>query len=189
MSRARNQEGCELNMTPMIDVVFNLIIFFMVITDMSQKDLEFLVLPRATIAIIDVPPENRIIVNVVNPDMPDMQGRVDPNRPPIFYSGRQVTDLEELRKLLRRDADPRLNPEKTKPDGTAMPPVAPGSPPLYPSNYHLLIRCDQGQVFGWVQAIMQLCTFMPGRDQRQELLDSPLIYKIQVATGSDQPAR
>ena len=30
----------EMDMTPMIDVVFLLIIFFMIITDMSQKDLE-----------------------------------------------------------------------------------------------------------------------------------------------------
>ena len=37
----------EMNMTPMIDVVFLLIIFFMIITDMTQQDLEELTLPMA----------------------------------------------------------------------------------------------------------------------------------------------
>ena len=39
----------ELDMTPMIDVVFQLIIFFMLITDMSQKELEELYLPKAEV--------------------------------------------------------------------------------------------------------------------------------------------
>jgi biopolymer transport protein ExbD len=37
-----------LNMTPMIDVVFLLIIFFMIVIDLSQKELEEIVLPRAS---------------------------------------------------------------------------------------------------------------------------------------------
>ncbi len=37
MPRRRNQEGCELNMTPMIDVVFQLIIFFIVTISMTES--------------------------------------------------------------------------------------------------------------------------------------------------------
>ena len=43
----------ELNMTPMIDVVFNLIIFFMIVTDMTQKELEQLTLPNSSEAMED----------------------------------------------------------------------------------------------------------------------------------------
>lgn len=35
--KARNNAGCELDMTPMIDVVFQLIIFFIVTITMDQK--------------------------------------------------------------------------------------------------------------------------------------------------------
>ena len=34
-------------MTPMIDIVFNLVIFFLIVTDLTQKELENLVLPNA----------------------------------------------------------------------------------------------------------------------------------------------
>ena len=37
------QTDMELDMTPMIDVVFLLIIFFMIITDLTQQDLEVLI--------------------------------------------------------------------------------------------------------------------------------------------------
>src|SRR5687767_14991834 len=37
----------KLNMTPMIDIVFNLVTFFMLTLDMSKKELAALDLPRA----------------------------------------------------------------------------------------------------------------------------------------------
>ncbi|MEZ6019268.1 MAG: biopolymer transporter ExbD [Planctomycetota bacterium] len=56
----------ELNMTSMIDVVFLLIIFFMIITDLTQQDLEDLKLPLATAATEDKPDptKKRPIFNV-----------------------------------------------------------------------------------------------------------------------------
>ncbi|MEO0662385.1 MAG: biopolymer transporter ExbD, partial [Planctomycetota bacterium] len=45
----------DMDMTPMIDVVFLLIIFFMVITDLTQRDLEDLHLPLAEQATPDKP--------------------------------------------------------------------------------------------------------------------------------------
>ena len=55
-----------LNMTPMIDVVFNLIIFFMIIVDLSQQELEDITLPRASMCNDDDPGEAdyRKIVNM-----------------------------------------------------------------------------------------------------------------------------
>lgn len=54
-----------MNMTPMIDVVFLLIIFFMIVTDLSQQELEDLVLPEADMAQKDEnPPEKRFVINI-----------------------------------------------------------------------------------------------------------------------------
>ena len=36
MSKKRDNEGCDLNMTPMIDVVFQLIIFFIVTINIAD---------------------------------------------------------------------------------------------------------------------------------------------------------
>ena len=71
MSRSKKKkvdatENDELDMTPMIDIVFNLLIFFMVITDLTQKDLVELTLPIAYMALSDVDddPDDRLILNV-----------------------------------------------------------------------------------------------------------------------------
>lgn len=184
---ARDEEEVGFNMTPMIDVVFNLIIFFMVITDMTQKDLEYLILPKAQLALEDKGEQkDRLIVNIVNPRLKDMQGRVDPNKPPIFYRGRQVASIKDLRARLRRDANPMLreNQERVGPDGEPMAPLGHiAGEPVYPSNKPLLVRCDQGQIFGWVQVVMQAVSFMPGQTRSEQLTTSPLIYKLETAVA------
>ena len=55
LQKTDDQQEMEMNMTPMIDVVFLLIIFFMVITDLTQQDLEELQLPTAENAQPDKP--------------------------------------------------------------------------------------------------------------------------------------
>ena len=58
----------KMNMTPMIDVVFLLIIFFMIVPDLTQQELEDLVLPKADQAAKDEnPPEKRMIINITRP--------------------------------------------------------------------------------------------------------------------------
>jgi biopolymer transport protein ExbD len=83
-------EKSEVNMTPMIDVVFLLLIFFMVVVDMTQKDLADLTLPIAITAEPDKSDDRdpRYIVNV------DRQGL-------IKYKGADYT-LGELKQLLNR---------------------------------------------------------------------------------------
>lgn len=180
----------EINLTPMIDVVFNLIIFFMVITDMTQKDLEYLVLPRADRADQDDGKDkDRIIINIVNLDAEVNAGRIasgelQKNLPPIMISGRQVESLDQMREWLRVRADPRRFPDvqphlylqQSWPDGSK----------IYPSIKPLLVRCDHGQIFGWVQAVMQYCTFVPGQPMATELQKSPLIYKLEIAVKEPQ---
>ena len=54
----------EIDMTPMIDMTFLLIIFFIIVNDMSKKELEELKLPIAMEAGHDEPPKTRPILNV-----------------------------------------------------------------------------------------------------------------------------
>ncbi|MEE8104233.1 MAG: biopolymer transporter ExbD [Planctomycetota bacterium] len=56
----------EMNMTPMIDIVFNLLIFFMVVTDLTQQELANLVLPLAHTAVQDKDNDvdDRVIINI-----------------------------------------------------------------------------------------------------------------------------
>jgi len=55
----------KIDLTPMIDIVFQLIIFFMVVTEMASKDLEDVTLPRANHAIADEdPPSDRMVINI-----------------------------------------------------------------------------------------------------------------------------
>lgn len=63
--RRRPMQDAKMNMTPMIDVVFLLIIFFMVVSELVKLDIEPVTLPWASEAKEDSnPPEDRIIVNV-----------------------------------------------------------------------------------------------------------------------------
>jgi biopolymer transport protein ExbD len=185
--RTKPSYDLDINMTPMIDVVFNLIIFFMVITDMTQKDLEYLTLPRAEHATPDedADPE-RIIINVIDLDSKVNREKVERGElsrslPPILMGGQQIQNLDQMRARLLKLANPRRWPDRER--GEVNPQMAPG---LYPSKKPLLVRCDQGQIFGWVQAIMQYCTFIPGRPLQDELAKSPLIYKLEIAVAEPE---
>jgi biopolymer transport protein ExbD len=61
------QQNIEMDMTPMIDCVFLLMIFFVLVIDLSQKNLEDLILPRAQYFLEpdEKPDQNRPIINVL----------------------------------------------------------------------------------------------------------------------------
>ena len=77
------QTEMEMNMTPMIDVVFLLIIFFMIITDLTQQDLEELKLPEARSAIEDKP-DPKVVRPIIN--MCVMS-------PPLTITREQIDDM------------------------------------------------------------------------------------------------
>jgi len=66
MAKKKSTEGSEVKMdlTPMIDVVFLMIIFFIIVSDMSQQDLAELTLPKADEAVDDETEEGRMVVNI-----------------------------------------------------------------------------------------------------------------------------
>ena len=59
----------SLNMTPMIDMVFNLLIFFILTSQFAQLETEDVVLPPSTTATIkDYTEFRNIVINIVNKD-------------------------------------------------------------------------------------------------------------------------
>ena len=56
----------KMGMTAMIDIVFLLIFFFMVVTDMSNMEIESVALPFALKAHEDTDKEDRVIINITD---------------------------------------------------------------------------------------------------------------------------
>jgi len=121
----------KMNMTPMIDVVFNLIIFFMIVTDLTQQELEDLVLPKADQCQKDENPEDkRMIINLTR------KGHYIVRR-----KDRGVVDdcINEIRKHLAT----QVQLFEHEDDGASKQPI--------------LIRADNETEFKYVQKVMQIC--------------------------------
>jgi biopolymer transport protein ExbD len=150
----------EMNMTPMIDVVFLLIIFFMIITDMSQKELEELKLPLAKAAVEDKPDPKAVrpIINIVYDGA-------------IVRTGEKLYDPEnpdEYRKLAAHLSDFSF---QMRQKGRTKPMNDDGTGPLIPDD-PLLIRADQVTPFKEIQKVMEVC----GREGIR-------IWKIELAAS------
>ena len=142
-------ENVGLNMTPMIDIVFQLVTFFMLTLDMSQKELAVLDLPRANQGIEDKidpvaaknkPEENlRFTINIEAGGTLMFKGKRWnlANANPV----EQDQALEALRQALR--ALTRL-PSLRNADGT--------------SKAQVLVRGDRKAKWKYVQWIMQVCS-------------------------------
>jgi biopolymer transport protein ExbD len=86
-------EGIGFNMTPMIDVVFQLIIFLMLANDMSRREIQEIALPEALHTTNDGGREpHRVLANLV----PDPAG----GPPRLVVRGSEV-DLAAFQQLLR----------------------------------------------------------------------------------------
>ncbi|MFT7668472.1 MAG: biopolymer transport protein ExbD [Planctomycetota bacterium] len=129
----------EMDMTPMIDIVFLLIIFFMVITDLTQQDLEDLELAVATNAVADRPDpdEFRPVVNI------KVDGSIWVKRR-IYFDPENPDDYKELRSFLSDVA------VKMKRDPT--------DPMKFPDE-PLLVRADMNTPFKYVQKVMEQCGY------------------------------
>jgi len=87
----------SFNMTPMIDIVFNLIIFFILTSQFAKLEIEEVVLPVSETATPkDYSQFRNVVINVVNPD--------DPH---IVVFGQEFTpeELTEYLKSLKASAE------------------------------------------------------------------------------------
>jgi biopolymer transport protein ExbD len=83
------------SMTPLIDITFQLLMFFMIATDMANRQVEALTLPGASRAVIDPPQEPELVVNVMQDGRIRIGGRT--------FSDKALEDLFETRAQRPRD--------------------------------------------------------------------------------------
>jgi biopolymer transport protein ExbD len=91
------EEEAKFEMAPMIDMVFLLLVFFMMASQMAQLQNIPLEIPEATKAVVPKERPNRWVVNI--------------NKDGDIYEGDQPMELKQLSK--RIEAQVKLNP-KTK---------------------------------------------------------------------------
>ena len=132
----------EPDMTPMIDIVFQLIIFFMLVINFSQTDTaEGIRLPVADQALpVDMPPLHLLTVNVDRTGKVVMAGTTYVPGP-TGWQGTQLDKLlsleEDLAANLMKSASPAQDPE----DGLWT---------------HVWIRADKETRFGRIEQIIKL---------------------------------
>jgi biopolymer transport protein ExbD len=133
-----NVESAELDMTPMIDIVFQLITFFMVINKFDQDEADERVgLPRDTLA---RPPavqrKNAFVLNYGF--MKNQQGERLSSEPFLFIGDEQLT-LDQVRPRLRQES------QFYRTIGTSLEDVT------------VEIRADASVKAGLVQELIQMC--------------------------------
>ena len=156
------QTEMEMNMTPMIDVTFLLIIFFMIITDLTQQDLEELKLPIAVQSVPDEPDPAKVrpVVNVLS------SGEIIVKREAIYDP--ETGDMTALERYLADQASFMIQ----KGDWDYLSEGATSGPRI-PDN-PLLIRSDQNTPFNMIQKIMETC----GKEGIR-------IWKLELAAAED----
>ena len=138
------QQTAEMDMTPMIDCVFLLMIFFVLIIDLSQTNLEDLILPKAEYQEPDdSPPENRPVINLLQNGAVYYKGTVqyDPAAHGKDYSGilAMLKRIKETGKL------------KTKTENLAGRDVVLVDDPV-------LLRADKWTEWHYVGEVMKQCS-------------------------------
>ena len=151
--------GAEMDMTPMIDITFQLIVFFLVANDLTRKETEELELPQAIYGIEDLAKEKdlRVIINILKPDNPANPPKI----PEVKVKGKAY-DLKDLTRYMRSMADMKRETE------------GPGAP----SAIYVLVRADRQTPWQHVQYVMQVCADPTVR-----------IYKMQFATTKRDDGR
>jgi len=152
LEEMQNAES-KMDMTPMIDCVFNLVIFFMLVTDLNKKDIVDLTLPLAHMSQQDKNEEkdDRIILNIGD------EGK-------ILYKGEAIS-LDHLGKELEHWKGifaERMRAKGEDPEET----LAGGGKA---SKLYVLLRADRNVPWQHVQWLMTI-------------MAEHKLYKLQFAT-------
>lgn len=150
------------DLTPMIDIVFNLIIFFMIVSELSNLDVEQIELPfadRAEDPKAEDPGQKVLQINVLERGEVKVRGQAMTADPKL----KDNQQLMQLSKFLEIEA---AGYEREPPD-----PSNPGNPP---SKLRANIRADARSQFKHVQFVFDACV----RNG---------IYKTSLAATPDDP--
>jgi biopolymer transport protein ExbD len=132
----------DFDMTPMIDVTFQLIIFFMIVTDMSKAQIEPVVLPSANKAIKEkFEDTSMLVLNVLKDGAVKINGKT-------YWSPKMADDNKKIEDLFESRRQNKLYQE-----------VAGKSDWV---KYPILIRADRSTPFEHVQKILMIATHHGG---------------------------
>ncbi len=138
------QETPEMDMTPMIDCVFLLMIFFVLIIDLSQQNLEDLILPEAKYQEADdQPPENRPVINLLQTGAVYYKGKMqyDPAVHGNDYSG-----IMRMLKLIKQTGNLKTTSENI------------GGKQIDLVDDPVLLRADKWTEWHYVGEVMKQCS-------------------------------
>jgi biopolymer transport protein ExbD len=135
-------KGPKLDMTPMIDVVFQLIIFFMLVMDMSKAQLEQLTLPTAKKAIKEKFTDTTMLVlNVLKDGSIKINGKT-------YWTPKMGDDSKKLEDEFEARRQNKMYQEVAgKADWV---------------KYPVLIRADRSTPFEHLQKILMIATHHGG---------------------------
>ena len=151
------ENKADVDLTPMIDCVFLLLIFFMIITEITQTKLEHMQLPKAEMADIDKPnpKEERLVLNIIKEEPNN-----EDNRAGIYKVDGQILSAQQLIPVLHAYAEGDRDE-------------------LGISEKQVMIRCDRRVEFRSFQRILMLCA--------NPNLELPIkIYRLQIAIAKDE---
>jgi biopolymer transport protein ExbD len=146
MARRRLPDEVQMdssNMTPMIDVVFQLIIFFMLVMDMSQAQLEPVTLPSASKAVKEKYEDTTLLVLNVMKD-----GAIKINGKSFYNPKKDGDDNKRLEDLFETRRQNKIYQE------------VPGKADWV--KYPMLVRCDRSTSFEHLQKILMIATHHGG---------------------------
>ncbi len=138
------QTTAEMDMTPMIDCVFLLMIFFVLIIDLSQTNLEDLILPKAEYQEPDdTPPENRPVINLLQSGAVYYKGKMqyDPAVHGNDYSG-----IMKMLKLIKQTGNLKTKTENL------------GGRDVELVDDPVLLRADKWTEWHYVGEVMKQCS-------------------------------
>jgi biopolymer transport protein ExbD len=159
----RVEPAPKADLTPMIDIVFNLIIFFMIVSELSNLEIEQITLPYADKAEKEPPPQRTgmgsvdtiLQINVLPPEI-DEDGNIE--QPSL------IKVRGELLRFLEVEASgyPREDP-------------IPGAD-VDPSTMRVNIRADKDAPFRYVLEVFESCI-------------ENGVYRTSLAATKDEPTR
>ncbi len=148
----RAQQEIQMDMTPMIDCVFLLMIFFVLVIDLSQQELEDLILPKAEFAVPDEkPPENRPVINITQSG--EMIYKKNAYYDPLVDGHDPKKIIENIRPLLLLWKQTVADPDSIKSE------VVGGGMRMTTIEDPVLVRADKWTEWHYVGKFMEACTF------------------------------
>ena len=162
------KEDVQCNLIPMVDIMFLLLLFFILGADMSQREQAELVLPTASeIKEDDKKSADRVtVVNIQHSDLPcptNTSGGFcrEADHWWVVIRGRPVPK-EMLKEQLKAEADEALEPDVDPAAGVRL------------SALKISIRADKAAPYGDINKVIELCSLSG-------------IYKVEVGAAVPPP--